>query len=357
MNRQESLLRRRLPLLVVVLLGLVAVSSAQAAPPLEATFIEDLQRLEARLQGGESAAVERRALEQARRLAGGNAADRWARALYLQLAAGAASRQGEPARAADLLAEARGLDGLEAAQHDRWLYDEARLRLAAGQHPQGSELLTEWLARHRGEPRDRWRLARALAELERWEAAATWVEEALAVTPRPDAGQRTLAGTVLRRAGREGQALSLLVGGLADSREPARWREAAALAQRAGDDGQAAAIWEAGWRAGILSGSDDLRRLAELHLVGGTPARAAEYLETGLASGELVDGEANRRLLAQAWERARDRERALAAWQAVAELSEKEEDWARLARLARAYRLTPSISRTKGGSESSSARP
>ncbi|ERS89690.1 hypothetical protein [Halomonas sp. PBN3] len=321
----------------LLLCWLVAVTPAQAAPPLEAAFIEDLQRLEARLQGGEPAAVKERALAQARRLAGGNAADRWARALYLQLAAGAASRQGAPARAADLLAEARRLDGLETAQHDRWLHDEARLRLAAGERERGSELLAQWLSRHPGEPGDHWRLTRALAELERWEAAATRLDQALAATPRPDARQQALAGAVLRRAGREGEALALLAAGLAESRDPARWREAAALAQRAGEPGRAAAIWEAGWRAGVLSGPEALRRRIELHLAGGTPARAAEQLAAALASGALDDDEANRRLLAQAWERARDRERALAAWQAVAELSGKGEDWSRLARLAHAW--------------------
>ncbi|MGE4533699.1 hypothetical protein [Halomonas sp.] len=321
----------------LLLCWLVTVSPVQAAPPLEAAFIEDLQRLEARLQGGEPAAVEERALAQARRLAGGNASDRWARALYLQLAAGAASRQGESARAADLLSEARRLDGLEAAQHDRWLHDEARLRLAAGERELGSELLAQWLSRHPGEPGDHWRLTRALAELERWEAAATWLDQALAATPRPDPRQQALAAAVLRRAGREEEALSLLTAGLADSRDPARWREAAALAQRAGEPGRAAAIWEAGWRAGVLTGSEALRRRIELHLAGGTPARAAEQLAAALASGALDDDEANRRLLAQAWERARDRERALAAWQVVAELSEKGEDWQRLGRLAHAW--------------------
>lgn len=318
---------------------LMGASPTQAAPPLKAGFIDDLRQLEVTLQKGDPAAVEERALAQSRRLAAGNTADRWARALYLQLAAAAAVQREEPAAAADYLAKARGIEGIEAQHHDRWLRDEARLRLAAGERERGSELLAEWLARHPGEPEDHWQLARSLAHLERWEEAADRVQQARELTPQLDDRQRALASAVLRRAGRNEAALSLLDSELAESRDPGRWREAAALAQRLGDAGRAAAIWEAGWRAGVLTGADDLRRLARLHLAGGTPARAAEHLEAALESGELADSEANRRLLAQAWERARDRERALAAWQAVAERSGKEDDWTRLGRLAYAWGL------------------
>ncbi|MFP4262134.1 MAG: tetratricopeptide repeat protein, partial [Halomonas sp.] len=170
-----------------------------------------------------------------------------------------------------------------------------------------------------------------------WEAAADWVVRALDVTPELDEVRRGLATAVLRRAGREGEALAVLADDLAGSRDPERWRQAAALARKLGDPGRAATIWEAGWRRGVLEGSDDLRRLIDLHLAAGTPARAAEHLEAALEAGELEQNEAHRRLLAQAWERARDRKRALAAWQAVAERSGKQQDWFRLGQLAHAW--------------------
>ncbi|MDZ7853318.1 MAG: hypothetical protein U5L98_11910 [Halomonas sp.] len=316
---------------------LLVAPTASAAPALPGAFIADLERLQKRLAAGETEAVSQRTVYQAERLAGGNAADRWARALYLQLAAGAAVRSNDPAAAAAHLRAARETPGVEAAQRDRWQAEEARLRLAAGETKRGIELLADWLGRHEGEPRDRWRLARALAEMERWEAAADWTERALAVTPEPSVAQRALATTVLRRAGRDAEALSLLTEGLAASGDPERWRQAAALAQRLGDAGQAAAIWEAGWRRGVLVGSEDLRRLIGLHLAGGTPARAAEYLEEALDAGQLEDSEAHRRLLARAWEAARDRDRALKAWTTLARRSGSSDDWLRLGQLAHAW--------------------
>ncbi|SEK63903.1 hypothetical protein [Halomonas daqiaonensis] len=325
------------PLFLATAGWLLMAPVVSAAPALSGAFIADLERLQQRLAAGELETVSERALAQAERLQGGNAADRWARALYLQLAAGAAARGGDPAAAADYLTAARKIRGVEAEQQDRWQHDEARLRLAAGQVERGGELLADWLARHEGEPRDRWRLARALAEREEWQKAANWVERALAATPEPSEAQLGLAVTVLRRAGRDTAALALMADGLGESRDPERWRQAAALAWRLGDVGQAAAIREAGWRHGLLDGEDDLRRLIDLHLAGGTPARAAEHLTRALEQGELEDSEAHRRLLAQAWEAARDRDRALAAWEALAKRSDAGEDWLRLGQLAHAW--------------------
>lgn len=320
---------------VVCCTGWLLVGSAvAAAPALPGDFIVDLQRLQERLEAGEIESVRERAVSQAERLGGGNAADRWARALYLQLAAGAAVRSKDPMVAAEHLREARETPGVEADQRDRWQVEEARLRLAAGANEVGTELLFDWLERHEGEPRDSWRLVRALAELERWEVAVDWTARALADTPEPSEAQLGLATTVLRRAGREAEALAVLADGLEGVGDPGRWREAAVLAQRLGDPGQAAAIWEAGWRRGVLGDSDDLRRLIDLHLAGGTPARAAEHLVRALEEEALPDTLEHRRLLARAWEAARDRDRALDAWETLARRSESGEDWLRLGQLA-----------------------
>ncbi|MDI5985587.1 hypothetical protein QLQ85_12380 [Halomonas sp. M4R5S39] len=331
----------RLAILLTVLVAagsLLAVPSmADSGPALPGDRIADLESLQQRLRQGEGEAVAERARSQAMRLEGGNAADRWARALYLQLAAGAEARRGRPATAADLLSHARGIEAAPGDWRAARLRDEAELRRAAGQTERAVELLGEWLAQHAGEADDHWRMARQLAELQRWEAAAEWIARALESDDPPDASRQALAATVYQRAGQSDEALALLEARLEGDESPASWRRAAALAQRLGEPGRAAAIWEAGWRRGILSERDDLRQLVRLHLAGGTPARAAEHLEAGLAEELLDDDGENRRLLAQAWEAARDRERALAAWEAVAERSDAGDDWLRLGQLAHAW--------------------
>ncbi|SFU94835.1 hypothetical protein [Halomonas korlensis] len=251
--------------LATLLLGLLMPTAGLAQPALPGSFIADLKTLQTRLENGDTASVSERAATQAERLAGGNQADRWARALYLHLAARAAVRDDQPAQAADLLAKARAIEAAPAEWRRRRLQEEIGLRQTAGQ----------------------------------WE-----------------------------------RALALLEEGLDASAEAGIWRRAALVAQRADEIGRAAAIWDAGWRLGVLQGKEDLLTLVRLHLAGGTPARGAEWLEEAITSGELADDLANRRLLAQAWQAARDRSAALEAWQSLAQRSDDGQDWLHLGQLA-----------------------
>lgn len=297
--------------------------------------IDDLRGLEQRLGRSESSAVRDRALSQAERLAGGNASDRWARALYLQLAASAEARLDDPLAAAGHLAEARGIRGVERAQADRWLRQEAGLRLRGDQPERARALLDDWFQRHDGTREDHWLMAQLLAAEADWDAAARWVNRALSGGGEPSEARAMLAATVLQRAGDEGGALALIERRLQGADGDAEtWRRAASLAQRLGDPGRAAAIWEAGWRRGVLSGAEDLRQRIRLHLAGGTPARAAELLTTALEEQALPDDLEHRRLLARAWQAARDHDRSLDAWRDVAERSEAGDDWLRLGELA-----------------------
>lgn len=307
---------------------------ASAAPALRPDMIRSLESMQHRLESGDEGVAED-AQRAAERLEGGNAADRWARALFLKLAATARAQQGDDIRAADLFAIARGIEGIDASIRQQWLNQEARLRLRAGQTQAGAELLARWLELGQGEAEDFWLQAQALATLQRWPDAANWVDRARQASPTPSARQLQLAASVYQRAGREDAALDMLDGLLSgDDATPSTWRRAAGLAQRLGHPGRAAAIWEAAWRRGVLASTDDLLQLIRLHIAGGTPARAGEYLADALATGRLDDSLENIRLLAKAWSAARQRDKALAAWQEVATRSGRAEDWQRLGELA-----------------------
>ncbi|SFT33275.1 hypothetical protein [Halomonas saccharevitans] len=328
-----------LSILSVVLL--LVSSGVQAQPALPGSFIRDLQSLEARLAEAPAEVlveVQDKARRQAERLAAGNVADRWARALYLQLAAGAAARQGEHGRAAAWLDAAAGSDPAPAAWRQARRREAALQYRAAGRTALAVERLTRWLDETAPPAMDeRWRLIAWLAELERWEAAAARLEALDAASGAWSADRRALALSIYRQAGHESLALALLREHLEREADPTQWRRAAALAQRLGDPGLAAALWEVGWQRGHLTGKEDLLRLARLHLAGGTPARAAEHLERGLEDGVLAIDARHRRLLATAWEAARDHGRALSAWEAVARESERATDWLRLGQLARGW--------------------
>ncbi|SHJ92315.1 tetratricopeptide repeat protein [Halomonas caseinilytica] len=313
----------------------LVASPSWAAPTLPGGIIDDLKGLEARLESGEYAAVEAEASQQAERLAGGNASDRWARALYLQLAANAEVHRGNVQAAVEHLATARGIEGVERDQADRWLRQEAGLRARLGESERARQLLGDWLERHGGDTDAYWLMAQLQAEAAHWGQAADWAQRALESDASPTRQRLGLAATALQRAGREDAALAVLERQLAGAEgDPDAWRRAAGLAQRMGDPERAAALWETAWRRGVLSGADDLMQRIRLHLAAGTPARAAEILERALSAGNLEDSLENRRLLAEAWQAARDRDQALTAWREVAEQGAAAEDWLRLGQLA-----------------------
>jgi hypothetical protein len=315
--------------------------SALASPALQGDVIADLNALQAQLQDsqlqeGALAQIVERATAQAERLAPGNQSDQWASALYQQLAAGALARKDQHAEAADRLAIARGLNGVDNAQAARWLREEASLRRAAGQRDQAIELLSEWLASQQ-DIDTTWQLVRLLAQQERWEEAADWLEQAVNETPELNEVQQTLALAVYRNAGQGDQALGWLLDGLNAQSDAADWRQAAGLAQQAGQSGVAAGLWETAWQLGKLTEQEDFWLLVQLHLAGGTPARAAEHLERAMSEGDIVRDESNLRLLASAWRQAKDVEKALSAWQALALHTQAVDDWRTYGQLAYAW--------------------
>ncbi|CEP36547.1 MULTISPECIES: hypothetical protein [unclassified Halomonas] len=314
--------------------------SALASPALQGGVIDDLNTLQAQLQDGALSSVVERATAQAERLAPGNQSDQWASALYQQLAAGALARQDQHAAAADRLAIARGLNGVDDAQAARWLREEASLRRAAGQRDHAIDLLSEWLSSHQDSDAT-WQLTRLLAQQERWDEAAQWLDQALEQEPAINEGlseaQQALALVIYRNAGQGGRALGWLLDGLNTQSEAAEWRQAAGLAQQAGQSGVAAGLWETAWQLGKLTEQEDFWLLIQLHLAAGTPARAAEHLELALNEGDIVRDESNLRMLASAWRQAKDIEKALSAWQTLALHTQTAADWRSYGQLAYAW--------------------
>lgn len=321
--------------LTILLLNVWSLS-AMATPALQGDVIADLNALQTQLEDGELSSVVERTTAQAERLASGNQSDQWASALYQQLAAGALARQEQYAAAADRLAVARGLNGVDGAQAARWLREEASLRRAAGQRDRTIELLSEWLASHQDSDAT-WQLIRLLVQQQRWQDAAERLEQALNDTPELSEAQQTLALAVYRNAGQGDQALGWLLDGLSAQSDAADWRQAAGLAQQAGQPGVAAGLWDTAWQLGKLTEQEDFLLLVQLHLAGGTPARAAEYLERALREGDIARDESHLRLLANAWRQAKDVEKALGAWQALALHTQTVDDWRSYGQLAYAW--------------------
>ncbi|WP_457941900.1 hypothetical protein ACSTAY_10530 [Vreelandella alkaliphila] len=327
---------------IVVLSALSVV--AHANEPLPGDIVRDLNGLQSQLAEQPSGEVDddvlnriiSHARSQSSRLASGNRADQWASALYHQLAASALVRQGDHLAAADELASAQQRPSVPNSQILRWLRDEASLRRAGNQRPEAITLYEQWLTQSQGSPHydeSAWRLIRLLAEEERWDEAIEWLSPLLQKGGLTDT-QQTLTTVVIRNTEQNEQTLGWLVDGLTAQSEPDAWRQAAGLAQQMGQAGVAAGVWEMAWQLGKFTSAEDRLTLIRLHLAGGTPARAGEHLDTAIEEGAVARDEETLRLLAGAWQQARHVEKALSASRALAESTQKAEDWRQYGQLA-----------------------
>ncbi|OHV12336.1 hypothetical protein BH688_03740 [Kushneria phosphatilytica] len=325
------------PLFCSVMAALLLVLSglAQAdGPALSQSTVDRLQQLQQQLSSGQTARVLKESRASARGLSR-QGAEGWAKALYLQLAASAARRAEQPGEAAELLSQARAIEVAPYASRLKWLEQEAALRARAGEFDESARLYHRWASQASLPAKALWSAAQVDAHRGAWKEASDWLGQARSATSALNDEQRQLALTIYQHAGNDAAAAAMIELQLDGQDTDAEdWRQAAALYQRSGEPGRAAAVWEAGWQRGLLKGSDDLLQRIRLHMAGGTPARAGEILAAALKDGRLENTAANQRLLAQAWTQARARDRALAAWQGLAEHTDSAAAWQELGELA-----------------------
>lgn len=94
------------------------------------------------------------------------------------------------------------------------------------------------------------------------------------------------------------------------------WLQAVTMYRDAGQMHEAMALLELLATREQLDGNE-LRELARMYMTAGTPLRAAQWLERGLASGSLPAMRSNLELLAQAWRAGLEYERALAIYRRI----------------------------------------
>lgn len=115
--------------------------------------------------------------------------------------------------------------------------------------------------------------------------------------------------------------------------KPEHWKQLAGLQSQAGEQRAAAATLRLAHEGGMGLTHTDLDNLVALQVGAGAPWQAARLLEELTAQQLLPQNAARQERLAQLWTLARDRDRARAAWTALANGSNKADHWLRLANI------------------------
>ena len=138
--------------------------------------------------------------------------------------------------------------------------------------------------------------------------------------------------------------------------KPGNWRQLAGLQSQAGEQRAAAATLRLAHEGGMGLTQTDLDNLVALQVNAGAPWQAARLLEELTAQQLLPQNAARQERLAQLWTLARDRDRARAAWTALANGSNQAGHWLRLAGLQLEDgdwpELMTTLQRAQGGANS-----
>jgi tetratricopeptide (TPR) repeat protein len=303
---------RNVCILAALLIGLQATTPAwPAGQQLSERTYEQLARIHTLLDGerydAALAALERLKPRAARRP--------YEQALLLQTYAHVYARQDRYAPAIAALAQCLALDALpvEAAQQARYLL--AQLQLATADYPAAAASLEQWFARE-SEPAP---AAHALAGTAYAYSgdharAIEHLRKAIARARRPEQNWYRQLLAVYYEAGRFGAAAELLqelIRRAPDAKD--HWLQLAGVYHELGNDAQSVAVMELAYLRGLLTGEAELVNLARYYLYMDRPHAAAKLLEQALRESRVASTPENRRLLVDAWLRAREPEQALAA--------------------------------------------
>lgn len=104
--------------------------------------------------------------------------------------------------------------------------------------------------------------------------------------------------------------------------KPEYWIQLAGVYGQLGQEAKQLALLEAAYQQGFLTKGSDLMNLAQSYFFSDVPYKAGKVLERGLEEGKIERNLRNLKMLAQSWVAARETDKAVAALEAAAELSE-----------------------------------
>ncbi|MDR9468782.1 hypothetical protein [Marinospirillum sp.] len=316
------------------LAGLIMISSLQAQPPeLTPRQYEELTNL--------GDALHEQQLDQVFELGhplyenprGSEEQQAFVRAFAARVLAQAYQQKGDLKAASDILEDALNPAGdldQQTLQALRWLL--MQVLTAQGEYAEALNQLEVWWQDEK-EPGAQAHYLRSalLAQLERWQQAEPWVLTALELKSDPPDSWRALAVAIYQHLEKWPQAAEHQAKRLEVNPErPRLWNQLAQLQKLAEQPEEALVTQELAQRRGYLS-SRQQEALGRELVNAGQPLRAAKVFEQLLEENPQQKQIERLRLAAQAWLQTAQPQPTAAALLRLAEASQSEEDWRRLA--------------------------
>ena len=198
----------------------------------------------------------------------------------------------------------------------------ARLYARTEQYEKAYGYLEDWFAEIEDRGADDYALkANILAQLDRSEEGIDAISKAIEISDRPREQYYQLLVSLQYRSDRFAQAADTLQTMLSFWPDKGQyWTQLASVYLNLERNEDAHAVLELAYRKGLLENENELLRLARTGLSISVPADAAGLIEREIERGRVEASEDNWALAGQAWMRAREWERAIAAYDQAAQL-------------------------------------
>lgn len=219
-------------------------------------------------------------------------------------------------------------DPIPDALKQNTLFSLAQLSLGQGDYAQTLAYLDRWQAVVGDDSAQKADVLRAQALYQKgdYQQALAPIQRAIAAAEQNgEAGDENWY--VLQRAihyelGQTAKVAAILEKMIKHFNKPEYWVQLAGVYGQLGQDQQQLAMLEAAYQQGFLTKGQDLQMLVQSYFFGGIPYKAGKVMAQAIAEGKLDADLRNLKLLAQSWIAARETDRAVAALEQAAVLSD-----------------------------------
>lgn len=238
-------------------------------------------------------------------------------ALLLQTYGHLHARQEQYPRAIEALQQCLSLKSLPADATKQSLYLLAQLQLAGSDYRAAAASLEQWFTLEKNPAPAAHALAGTVyAYLEAWLRAVRHLRQAIELARQPDENWYRQLLAVYYDSRQYQAAVDLLQQLITGSPDDKLYLlQLSGVYHELGNDTRAVAVMELAYLRGLLTQETELLNLANYYLYVDLPFKAGQLLEQALRDGSITAGAEHWRLLIDAWIRAREMERALAATQ------------------------------------------
>jgi tetratricopeptide (TPR) repeat protein len=213
-------------------------------------------------------------------------------------------------------------------------YNLGQLYMANRQYRKAIEVLTDWIGKvDKPNPETKHLLAMAHVQAKDWPGALPWMQQALAEVKEPREPWLQLLLSIHFELKQKAAIFRTLERLALSYPKKSYWMQLSAAALDLGDEKRALAILEMIHLQGLLQSGPELRNLASLLLQEGVPYKAAQVIARALEDGLLPRDRPTLTMLADAWLRARELERAVGPLGEAAALHENGDMFIRLAQV------------------------